>query len=183
MTDTMTNPGPDTLTASELRFERLLDAPVATVWQWIVDPELRARWFMGGPTDLRPGGKLGLTMNHDNLSDDDVPAPEKYRKSMGHSWSETISRVEPERLLAFGWDDGENGEVTITLTPVGSGVGEQTRLELHHKGISNRAGAINFAGGWASHLAVLERRIRGDAVPDFWALHAEAAAAAERVLD
>lgn len=168
----------DLITAHELCFERLLDAPVAEVWQWIVDPELRARWFMGGPTDLRPGGKLGLTMNHDDLSDDDVPTPEKYRKVMGHSWSETISRVEPERLLAFGWDDGENGEVTITLEPDG----ERTRLTLHHRGIKERSGALNFAGGWASHLAVLERRIRGERVPSFWALHAEAEAAAARAL-
>ena len=69
----------DRFTEHELRFERLLDAPVATVWRWIVEPELRARWFMAGPTDLRVGGGFGLTMDHDNLSDGDVPTPEKYR--------------------------------------------------------------------------------------------------------
>lgn len=53
---------------------------------------------------------------------------------------------------------------------------------LLHRGIQDRDGAINFAGGWASHLAVLERRLRGDAVPDFWALHAEAEARAKAAL-
>ena len=168
----------DTITAHELRFERLLDAPVATVWAYLIDPDLRARWFMGGPTDLRPGGKIGFTFNHQDLSDGDVSEPEKYRKLQGHHWSETITRVEPERMLAFEWDDGDNGEVVFTLAPEG----DRTRLTLVHSGIQNRDGAVNFAGGWGSHLVVLERRLRGDAVPDFWALHAEAEAQAEAAL-
>ena len=169
----------DRITAQELRFERLLDAPVATVWAYLIDPDLRARWFMAGPSDIRPGGTIGLTMQHDNLSDEAVPTPEAYRAYVGHSWTERVTRVEPERLLAFEWDNGENGEVTITL----EAEGERTRLVLLHTGIKDRDGAINFAGGWASHLAVLERRLRGEAVPDFWALHAEAEARARAALD
>ena len=82
----------DTITTATLRFERLLDAPVEKVWRYLVDPELRARWFMGGPTELKVGG------------------------------------------------------------------------------------------GWHSHLAVLEKRIKGEAVPDFWALHAQAEQMVEKAL-
>ncbi len=169
----------DTITANELRFDRLLDAPVATVWRYLIDPELRARWFMAGPGDIRPGGTIGLAMEHDNLSDGPVPTPEKYAPYIGHSWTERVTRVEPERLLAFEWDKGENGEVVITLEPAG----DQTRLILHHTGIASRDGAIGFAGGWGSHLAVLERRLRGEPVPNFWALHAAAEATARAALD
>lgn len=158
----------DRLSTTELRFERLLDADVATVWRWIVDPDLRARWFMGGPTDLRPDGSLGLSMNHDRLSDDPVPTPARYREYSGKSWTERIVQVVPERLLAFEWDNGSEGLVTITLAAEGN----RTRLVLVHTGITGRDSAINFAGGWGAHLAVLERRVKGEPVPDFWELHA-----------
>lgn len=97
----------DSITPQTLRFERLLDAPVEKVWRYLVDPELRARWFMAGPTELKVGGSFGLTMNHDNLSDEDVPTPEKYRPYLGKSWEERITRYEPPHLLAITWDGGE----------------------------------------------------------------------------
>ena len=168
----------DHLSTTELRFERLLDAPVATVWRWIVDPELRARWFMGGLTDLRPEGTLGLTIDHDRLSDGPVPTPARYREYAGRSWFERIVRVEPEQLLAFEWDGGAEGLVTITL----AAEGDRTRLKLVHAGITGRDGAINFAGGWGAHLAVLERRLKGEAVRNFWELHALAESKAEEAI-
>ena len=67
----------DVITAETLRFERELAAPVETVWQYLVDPEQRARWFMGGPTDLREGGAIGMTMRHGNLAD--APDPHRVR--------------------------------------------------------------------------------------------------------
>lgn len=168
----------DEITPDVLRFERLLDAPVEKVWQYLVDPDLRARWFMSGPTDLKVGGGFGLTMNHGRLSDRDVPTPERYRPYIGHAWEERITRCEPPHVLAFTWEGGKAGEVTFALTEEG----EKTRLVLTHAGLRDRGDAVNFGGGWHSHLAVLQRRIRGEAVPDFWALHAEAEARMEEAL-
>ena len=160
----------DQITQQTLRFERLLAAPIERVWQFLTVPELRATWFMAGPTDLTVGGKFGLTMDHDRLSDGVSPMPEKYQAYRGHSWSEEITRLEPPRLLAIRWEDGKAGEVTFELTAEGP----QTRLVLTHAGLRGRDDAIKFGGGWHSHLAVLERRVRDEAVPDFWALHAAA---------
>lgn len=169
----------DLITARELRFERLLAAPVDKVWQYLVDPELRARWFMAGPSDIRPGGTIGFTMAHENLSDGPVATPERFAGKSGHQWSERVLRVEPPHLLAFTWDNGEAGEVTITLTPEG----DRTRLTLHHTGLRGASDAASFGGGWGAHLAVLERRVAGEKVPDFWQLHAEAEERAKQAVD
>lgn len=168
----------DRITSETLRFERLLDAPVEKVWQYLVDPELRARWFMAGPSESKVGGRLGLAKDHDNLSDQDVATPEKYRPYIGHSWEERITRYEPPYLLAFTWEDGQAGEVTFAL----SAEGDKTLLVLTHTGLRGRGDAINFGGGWHAHLAVLERRNKGEAVPDFWVLHAQAEEMVEKTL-
>ena len=168
----------DRIAPEALRFERQLDAPVDTVWRYLADSDLRARWFMAGPTDLREGGAFGLTMDHGQLSDEDVPIPERYRPAIGHSWSERITRCEPPHLLAFTWEGGQAGEVMFELTAAVGG----TRLILTHSGLRGRDDAIDLGGGWHSHLAALEKRVRGEGVPDFWALHADAAAKIEAAL-
>lgn len=167
----------DKVTEHELRFERLLDAPVATVWEYLVDPELRGRWFMGGTIDQRPGGEMEMIMAHDNLSDNDVPVPEKYAPYIGKRWTEKVIRIDPPHLLVISWDNGDSGEVTIEL----GDAGERTRLVLTHRGI-DREGALNFGGGWHSHLAALEKRLAGEGVPDFWALHAQSEKAIKQAL-
>lgn len=169
----------DLITSEELRFERLLAAPVEKVWQYLVDPELRARWFMAGPGDIRPGGTIGFTMAHERLSDGPVPTPERFAGMSGRAWSEQVLRVEPPRMLVFTWSNGEAGEVTITLTPEG----DRTRLVLHHTGLRGPADAVSFGGGWAAHLNALERRVAGEGVPNFWQLHAEAEERARQAVD
>lgn len=176
MTDTRTR---DTITPQMLRFERELAAPIETVWQYLIDPELRARWFMGGPTEPRVGGALGMTFAHQNLSDGDVPNPERYAKNDGKSWSETITRIEPPHVLSFTWDNGEAGEVTIELAETGA---DRTTLTLTHVRLRGPEDARSFGGGWGAHLDVLRKRLAGQPVANFWDLHAEAAARAAEAL-
>lgn len=159
----------DRITTSELILERWLEAPVERVWQFIVDPGLRARWFMAGPSDLRPGGSLGLRMDHERLSDKAVPTPHRYRTSAGHSWSESILAFEPPHRIVFTWEDGAAGKVEIRLLEENEG----TRLILTHSGLRGHDDVINFGGGWHSHLAALVRRVASVGVSDFWALQEE----------
>ena len=40
----------------------------------------------------------------------------------------------------------------------------------------------SFGGGWLSHLAVLQQKLAGGVVRDFWALHRQCQAAVEAQL-
>jgi len=53
---------------------------------------------------------------------------------------------------------------------------------LTHSGIVSPVGAMDFGSGWTSHLAVLEARLAGRGVKDFWALHAQSREAVKQAL-
>lgn len=160
-----------------IRLERLLDAPVETVWRYLTEADLRSQWFMGG-TDAAGLGAFELLVDHDNLSADDVPYPASYAEFKGARWTETVTRFEPPHLLETSFQGGKNGTVTYEL----SREGERTRLVLTHSGIVSPVGAQDFGSGWTSHLAVLAEKLAGRSVPDFWALHARSREAVAKAL-
>ena len=164
---------PDTI-----RLERLLDAPAETVWRYLTQAELRQRWFMGG-TDAAGVGEFDLKVDHDQLSDEDVPYPESYAGFKGTVWTEQVMRFDPPRLLETTFQGGKNGTVTYELIPEGG----KTRLVLTHSGITSPVGAQDFGSGWNSHLTVLEERLAGRGVKDFWALHAKSRDAVRKALE
>ena len=161
-----------------IRFERVLDASAETVWSYLTDGELRGQWFAAGELDPCEGGKVELIFDHDNLSTDNVPYPERYAAHKCAHAEERVVEIDPPRRLAFTWDGGKEGVVTFELFPDGA----RTRLVLTHRGISGPAGLANFGGGWHSHLAVLQARLAGGTVRDFWALHAASEAAVKAQL-
>jgi uncharacterized protein YndB with AHSA1/START domain len=160
-----------------IRLERTLDAPVEKVWRYLTEAELRSLWFMGG-TDATPGGEFELLVDHDKLSDELVPYPESYVSFKGSVWTEKVVRFEPPHLLETTFQGGKNGTVTYELFPAG----DRTRLVLTHKGITSGTGAQDFGSGWNSHLTVLEERLAGRSVRNFWALHAQSKEAVAKAL-
>ena len=165
---------PDTI-----RLERTLDAPVEKVWRYLTEAELRSQWFMGG-TDATPGGEFDLLVDHEKLSDDkDVPYPESYAEFKGAVWTEQVIRFDPPRLFETTFQGGKNGTVTYELSPDG----DRTHLVLTHSGITSPVGAQDFGSGWNSHLTVLEERLAGRGVKDFWALHAQSRDAVKQALE
>lgn len=163
---------PDTI-----RLERVLDAPAETVWRYLTEAGLRSRWFMGG-TDATPNGEFELLNDHDNLSDEDVPYPADYAPYKGRTWNEKVVRFDPPRLLETTFQSGKNGTVTHELFPEG----ERTRLVLTHGGIQSGTGAQDFGSGWNSHLTVLQERLAGRSVRNFWELHASSREAVKAAL-
>lgn len=158
---------PDTL-----RIERLLEAPVETVWRWLVEPALRRQWFAGGGSAAEPG-PFDLVFDHDALSIEPSPYPERFAEFKGAVAHERVLRAEAPRVLSFTWDEGKEGIVTIELIPEGA----RTRLVLAHAGLSGLPALVSFAGGWESHLSVLQGRLSGAPVRDFWSLHRRVEAA------
>jgi len=156
--------------AGTVRFERLLPAPVERVWDYLVDSDLRRKWFAGGEMELRPGGPLKLVFRNAELSPADEEVPEKFRKYEGMESPGEIVRAEPPRLLVFNWfeENGPPTEVSWELEPRG----EQTLMTLTHRLLANRAAMVDVSGGWHLHLDVLEDVLAGRPPRPFWARQA-----------
>ena len=161
-----------------IRLERLLDAPPETVWRYLTEAKLREQWFMGG-TDARPGSEFELLVDHDKLSSDTVAYPDSYECFKGRVFEEKVLRFDPPRLLETTFQGGKGGNVTYELIPEGG----KTRLVLTHSNITSPSGFQDFGGGWTSHLAVLQEKLAGRSVSDFWALHAQSREAVRRALE
>ncbi|MBL8262519.1 MAG: SRPBCC family protein [Xanthomonadaceae bacterium] len=168
----MSNHG--TLTAPDtIRFERLLPGPIERVWDFLVDPDKRARWLAGGPMSLTPGGDVELQFHNAELSQGDDPAPEKYRdyENSGEVFGQ-VTACEPPRLLAFTWSDmpgepeAEDSEVRFELETQG----EQVLLTLTHTRLMSNE-LLSVAGGWHTHLGILEDILSNKDARPFWRTH------------
>ncbi len=160
----------------EVRLVRLLPGPIERVWDYLTDPGKRARWFAGGPMELKPGGKYKLHFHHKNLSPDEVP-PEQYKKvhNTGVSFDGRVLRCEPPRLLAYTFDD--ESDVTFELTPQG---GKVLLVLTHRSRGSDIPELSNYASGWHTHFSILIALLEGAPCPPFWATHARLKAEYEK---
>lgn len=153
--------------AGTVRFERLLPAPPERVWDYLIDPDRRRKWFAAGDIELRPGGALTLVFRNSELSPDDEPVPEKYRQYEGFESKGRVVRAESPRLLVFEWfeESGPPTEVEFAL----EARGEQTLLTLTHRRLASRDAMVDVSGGWHLHLDVLEDLLAGRSPRPFWA--------------
>lgn len=150
-----------------LEIVRDLPGPRQRIWDHLVDPDLRRRWFCGGAIEPRPGGVFVFDFDHRRLSD--TPPPEKYADQQQVRFEGTVTIFEPPAKLAFLWpeEDGASTEVTITLTERGD------RVELHliHARLARPDHRTGAAAGWHVHLDLLDDLLAGRAVRDFWAAY------------
>ena len=119
-----------------IRLERLLEAPPETVWRYLTKAELREQWFMGG-TDAKPDGEFELLVDHDKLSDEEVPYPDSFECFKGRVFSERVLRFDPPRLLETTFQGGKGGKIRYELFPEG----DNTRLVLTHSDITSPRGS------------------------------------------
>jgi uncharacterized protein YndB with AHSA1/START domain len=146
-----------------LRIERTLPGPIERVWAYIVEPEKRALWFVGGVWDLRPGGVAHVEFDHTRFSHE--PTPDAWKGMDGMKKTATITRVDPPRLLAYRTSMGpQEYEITFELTPQGDDV----HFVLTQAPVADAQGKEAFASGWHAHLDTLEDRVRGVTPRGFW---------------
>lgn len=153
----------------EVRLVRLLPGPIERIWDFLTDPEKRARWLCGGVLEQKPGGKVVFAMHHANLAPGETP-PERFARVQdpGVTFEGRVLRCEPPRLLVYTFG-GDDSEVTFELTPQG----KQVLLVLTHRSTGEDLKDLsNYAGGWHTHLALLIALLEGAPRPKFWATHA-----------
>ena len=149
-----------------VKLERLLPGPAERVWAYLVDPDKRATWLAGGKFDLRVGGKVKLEFDHANLSSDKVP-PAKYKDMGKPQFEGVITRLEPNRVLAYTWPfRDQQSEVTFELEPRG----KDTLLRITHRRLHGEV-QVGVMSGWDVHTGILEDVLRGKEPRPFWTTH------------
>ncbi len=167
-----------------IRFERLLPGPIERVWEYLVDSQKRAKWFCGGKTEARVGGKIELRFDHAKLTAKGETPPEKFKKMVedgGPVYQVNITRYAPPRVLGWEWDGGLDGgpsEVIFELTQQG----EKVLLVLTHRRLGDRHLA-DVAAGWHTHLVLLSERLNDRQPLRFWSLVTEMEGEYERRLE
>lgn len=154
----------------EVRLVRLLPGPIERVWDFIADPEKRARWFCGGLLEQKAGGRFVFAMHHKNLAPDETP-PAEYAKVQdpGVTFEGRVIRCEPPRLLVFTFG-GDDSVVTFDL----QSEGEKVRLLVIHRASGDDLQQIgNFASGWHIHFSMLIALLENTPRPPFWSEHAK----------
>jgi uncharacterized protein YndB with AHSA1/START domain len=172
------NDQPGTFTGQgEARLMRTLPGPIERVWDYLTDPEKRARWFAGGPMEPRAGGKLRLDFQHKNIAPDEIPPDDhKQYHDPGTSMEAKVLRWEPPRVLSYTF--GENSDVTFELTPQGKNV---VLVLTHRSRGDDRPFLHGFASGWHTHLTQLVALLEGAPRPPFWPTHARLKAEYEKL--
>jgi len=158
-----------------VRLERLLPGPVERVWAFITESDKRARWLAAGDMDLQPGGKVELNFSHDLISPEQTP--EKYR-DMPMGFTGRVIRCEAPRLLVFTWMEshGEHSEVTFELAPRAA----QVLLTITHRKLQDRGTLLSVAGGWDTHVGILDDVLNDRPPRGFWSTHARVEAEYDR---
>lgn len=135
-----------------VRIQRLLPGTVERVWAYLTESDLRRQWLASGPMELKVGGEVELIWRNDELTNNVGARPPEIPEE--HRMTSRITRLDPPRLLAFGW---AAGDVTFELERRGG----EVLLTITHRRISDRKNLLGVSAGWHVHLDVLADRMAG----------------------
>lgn len=154
------------VSAHGIAFKRRFAADRAALWDHLVEPDKRARWFCGGSTGKAAGEEIVLDFDHRQLSDS--APPDKYAAEQQATHRGRLHAYDPPERLAFSWLEpggSQSSEVTIMLSETSEG---ECVLELDHTGLADREMLIGVLAGWHAHLDLLAEVLGGERRSDFW---------------
>lgn len=161
MTDLATlDPYATLIEPATLKIERLLPAPAARVWDYLIQSDLRRRWLASGDMPLKAGGQVELVWRNDELTDPPGRRPDGFGDE--HRMDSTVLVLEAPRHLVITW--GTQSEVSFELEPRGA----ETLLTIIHRRAPDRGALLSVSAGWHAHLDVLAARLAGTETRPHW---------------
>ncbi len=143
-----------------LKLERLLPGPVARVWDYLTQSELRRQWLASGEMDLSPGAEFEFVWRNDELTDPPGARPDGM--SAENRMSCKVLDVDPPRRLFISW--GVQSDVLFEL----AAKGEDTLLTITHRRPPTRDVLLSVSAGWHAHVDVLEAKLAGTKPGPHW---------------
>ncbi|MGA3214160.1 MAG: SRPBCC family protein [Acidimicrobiales bacterium] len=133
---------------AELRFERLLDHPVAEVWDALTRPGRLADWLAETSTVLSEGEPVQL----------------RFATPAGCTVTGTVTRLDAPKVLEYTWTSPGEPDGVVKWQLIG--VGASCLLLLTHtvRGHWSEAGTL---AAWHVHLSLLENSLSGKATSPF----------------
>lgn len=121
-----------------VKFERIFDFDIETVWSALTDPKKLAIWFTDIEMDFTEGGQIMIQFRDSDKT-----------KSYGE-----IKRIKKPSLFEYSWEDEL---ATWELFPIGN----QTRLVFTYSKLPDNY-ASSVAAGWHILLDRLTKSLLGD---------------------
>lgn len=124
-----------------------LDATRETVWGFLTEADMLAKWFHRAAADLAEGEDYQL------LGEGGQP----------QCWG-TVTRMQPPESLTYSFTIGPANGAMTTVTWLLDEIAGGTRLTLHHDGISTIEGSplglfVALDKGWDQHLGRLREGV------------------------
>jgi uncharacterized protein YndB with AHSA1/START domain len=132
------------------RVERVVEAPIARVWQALIDPRELAAWYwppsFGTEVELEPvaGGSFRIVSARVGMA------------AVGR-----VVAAEAPRLLELAWRwEGEELETSV-MVELAAESPDRTRVSIVHAGFLTEDAASDHATGWTDCLARLPGYLAG----------------------
>lgn len=144
-----------------LGIQRLLPGPVERIWDYLVKGDLRRKWFAAGDMPMEVGAPVELVWRNDELTE--PPGQRPTGSSEESRMQSRVLELEPLRRVVIAWGTA-GGSVEFGLHPQG----DEVLLTIVHRGVPDRASALNFGPGWHAHVDILHALLAGAKPKPFW---------------